>query len=203
MKAFTILIFVLFFLHSYPQTAADQVTLSIQDIKGYGEYESFAQESIQRLEQLLNSELFHDEFFNIKMTQTRGYDKTELLDLIFAANELRGNSGTKNTIDIRLRVMSIEKDGTNWMKNCMIDSKASTIGKEADSSGYTVTCQERIEIWAKNKNYGCMAGHIMHEYLHNLGFKHRFYSKRKSFVYKTGILVRNLVNGNSNVCPNE
>jgi hypothetical protein len=137
------------------------------------------------------------------MTQRKWNDKTELLNLIVSGKELRGNSNEKNTIDIRLRVMSLEEDSSGWMKNCIIDSDSGTIGKEADKSGYTVTCKERIKIWAKNKNYGCMAGHIMHEYLHNLGFKHEWYSKRKSFVYKTGNLVRYLINGSKKYCPTE
>jgi hypothetical protein len=201
MKFLNIIFFILIIFESYSQTTYDNVSIAIHDIKGYGEYEAFARESVKKLEEFLNSKEFENEFRNMRMTQTKRYDKTELLELIVSANEIRGNSESKNTMDIRLRVMSIEEDGADWMKNCVIASKAGTIGKEADKSGYTVTCKERIGIWAKNKNYGCMAGHIMHEYLHNLGFSHKFYSKRKSFVYKTGNIVRNSIQGSGNQCP--
>lgn len=201
MKQVCLIILILSSYKSYTQTSNKVVSIMIHDIKGYGEFESFAKESVRKLEALLNSKEFETKFNDLKMTQTKGYSKTELLNLILEAKELRGGSEKMNTIDIRLRVMSFDEDGSKWMENCIIGSKAGTIGIEADKTGYTVTCKERIEIWAKNKNYGCMAGHIMHEYLHNLGFKHKFYSKRKSFVYKTGNLVRNLIQGNDNKCP--
>lgn len=201
MKPFILFLSLLFCLTIYAQNSQKNVAIEIHEIKGYGEYENFAKISIEKLDSLLNSELFRVSFKKLKMTQKMGYTNSQLLNLIYNANELRGGSSEKNTIDIRLRVMSIEEDGKQWMDHCVIGSKAGTIGKEADSSGYTVTCKERIAIWAKNNNYGCMAGHIMHENLHNLGFKHRFYSKRKSFVYKTGVLVRNLIQGDTEPCP--
>lgn len=201
MKNITTLILTLLTIQCYCQVSQESVSIKIHDIKGYGQYEEFARKSVEKLQTLLNSESFKNEFTKTKMTQMGGYSKTELLSLIVQANELRGNSEGKNTIDIRLRTMSYEEDGERWMKNCAIGSRAGTIGKEADKSGYTITCQERIKIWAEHENYGCMAGHIMHEYLHNLGFKHKWYSKRKSFVYKTGDLTRNLINGNSKPCP--
>jgi hypothetical protein len=201
MKILPVILVFLTSFNSFSQTSHEAVSIQIHDIKGYGEYENFARQSVEKLETLLNSESFISEFSKLKMTQTRGYGKTELLSIITAAKELRGDSQEKNTIDVRLRVMSLEEDGQNWMENCIIGSNAGTIGKEADASGYTVTCKERIAIWAKNESYGCMAGHIMHEYLHNLGFKHRFYSKKKSFVYNTGNLVRKMINKNNESCP--
>ncbi len=203
MKKLTLVLIIISNINSYSQTDYENVSIKIHDIKGYGEYEEFARVAVDKLEILLNSKKFESEFEKAKMTQKKGNNNAELLYILVFAKELKGDSEEKNIIDIRLRVMSLEMDGTRWMENCVIGSDAGTIGKEADISGYTVTCKERIEIWAKNENYGCMAGHIMHEYLHNLGFKHRFYSKRKSFVYKTGILVRNLINGNKNSCPTE
>ena len=193
--------FILLLAFTFGQGFSQKTTIKIHDIKGYGEYEEFVRKSVEKLEKLLNSKEFEDEFKKTKMTQTKGNTKNELLNIIYAAKETHFDSGKKNTIDVRLRVMSLEEDGTRWIKNCVVGSKQGTIGKEADSLGYTVTCKERIKLWANNENYGCMAGHIMHEYLHNIGFKHKWYSKRKSVVYKTGNLVRILTNGNNESCP--
>jgi hypothetical protein len=126
----------------------------------------------------------------------------EILELIRTANELKGNSGAENVMDLRLRLMSLKKDGKKWMNNCEIGSKSGTIGKRS-TDGYTVTCPQRIKIWAKNENYACFAGHIMHEYMHNIGFSHHPPYKTKSAVYKTGYLVRNIIQGNNKKCPNE
>ena len=201
MKKLFTLLFAITISQIYSQNITNKVSIKIHDIKGYGAYEEFAKKSVEKLEELLNSKEFEDEFIKTKMTQRKGKNKKELLNSILAAKETSFDSGKKNTIDVRLRVMSLEEDGAKWMKNCVVGSKQGTIGKEADSLGYTVTCKERIKLWADNENYGCMAGHIMHEYLHNIGFKHKWYSKRKSVVYKTGNLVRILINGNNESCP--
>lgn len=179
---------------------AQNITVKVHEVKGYGEYEDFARKAAKELEKILNSPEFDKAFLQLKMTQRKRHSNERILQKIKDAKENHGDSEIPHVIDLRLRVMSLEEDGQKWMNNCELDSKAGTIGKD-NSTGFTVTCLQRIEIWAQNDNYACLAGHFMHEYMHNLGFSHFRWPKSKSAVYKTGYLVRDLLQGHNKRCP--
>ena len=78
MKKLFTLLFAITISQIYSQNITNKVSIKIHDIKGYGEYEEFVKKSVEKLEKLLNSKEFEDEFKKTKMTQTKGNTKNEL-----------------------------------------------------------------------------------------------------------------------------
>jgi hypothetical protein len=200
MKAYIFYFLLFFSLCTYAQDTI-KTKVIVHDIVGYGENEDFAREAIKKLENVINSKEFDSIFLKEPMTQLNNKTKEEILALIKLARENYGDSNIDNVMDLRLRVVNKKQDGRKWVRRCRLNSWAKTIGIEASKTGYTRTCKERLKLWKANKNYGCYAGHYMHEFMHNLGFSHTKKPKKSSVVYKTGIIVRNLINKNTSPCP--
>ena len=82
------------------------------------------------------------------------------------------------------------------MSNCVIkEDKTYTIGKEGNK-GVMVTCPQSIQQWyAEDSLIIKLSGHLFHEYLHQIGFRHMGFGKKKynSAVYLVGRLVSELV----------
>jgi hypothetical protein len=179
---------------------ARKIKIAVHDIKGYGEYEKFAREAIAKMEAAINSDEFGERLLRMKLKHRKGLSNRQILGKIMAAVEQFGESGEANTMDLRLRVMTLEEDGQNWMDNCAYKS---TLGKEANTTGYVVTCTETLRAWHAAGSHACLAGHYMHEFLHNLAvdFRHPYPYKYRSVVYQVGYLVRDMIQGNDNDCP--
>lgn len=111
-----------------------------------------------------------------------------LYEFIMLAREDRDNGGSDRVVDIRLRTMTRKDDGRYWIRKC----RKRTIGKEGGKKGFVVTCPQKLEDWMENDEIHRLVGHIMHEYMHHLGFKHPKAHKFQSAVYQVGYLVRDL-----------
>ncbi len=166
----------------------------VHSIRGYGDHEEFARKAAKVLEEVINRDAFRAFILAGEYKKKRGLEPQQIMEVLFRAHEnygRNGPTGTDGVVDLRLRTMTLEEDGERWMRNCRPGSSAGTIGKDGGPEGVMITCSERIEEWARTDDVASLAGHMMHEYLHLLGFSHRGLCKRKSLVYKLGYAVEN------------
>lgn len=191
MKNIIVIVFLILSLSTFGQ---QKVTVKLDSMVGYEGYETFANLSIQKLELVLNSERFKQKVFATKFTKTQGMSNQEIYDLIIKAHEVQGLGGNDNVVDLRIRTLTLEKDGEKWMRNCEPNSWAGTIGIDGQGDGVTAICPQRLKMWSEKNDYGSLAGHYAHEYMHILGFSHSGLNKRKSLVYKIGDIVEEVIN---------
>jgi hypothetical protein len=70
--------------------------------------------------------------------------------------------------------------------------KSDTIGYTYIGKLGTYTNRYFLAVWMKDPyGHAYLAGHLFHEYLHSVGFKHKF-TKKGTLVYKGGYLVRDM-----------
>ena len=174
-------------------------------IQGYGESEKFAKEVVFKLEAVINSQAFKDGLLSSKMTQAKKLSNIALYQRILAAHELKGpgkNKGENYVMDIGLRTLNLYDDESIWVnKRCAIGSASGTIGLEGGLDGITKICPQHLQRFKNNNKRAELGGHYMHEYMHILGFQHRWYSKYKSAVYRIGKLVEKIINENVDLIP--
>jgi hypothetical protein len=192
----TLLTFVACFpaIHVLPQPAEPRTSVAVHSIEGYGEHEAFARAAAERLEQVINSPLFQELVAQGGYGKRRGLEPKEILQRILNAHEVLGPGGTDGVVDLRLRTMN-ESDGARWMRNCEPGSRAGTIGKDGGASGVMVTCPYRLELWEKTNSVASLTGHMMHEYMHQLGFSHKGLWKRRSAVYRIAAIAAIVATG--------
>lgn len=184
------------------QTYGQQkVTVKLHLMIGYEGYEAFANSALQKLEDVINSETFMQEVLNGNFTETKELSNQEIYDLIIKAQEVQGPGGDDNVIDLRIRTMTLEQDGKQWMKTCELNSREGTIGIDGQADGVTAICPQRLELWGEKNYIASLAGHYAHEYMHILGFSHWDFNKRKSLVYKIGDIVEKLINEGDKELP--
>jgi hypothetical protein len=171
-----------------------KVMVRLHSMEGYEGHESFANLAIQKLEQVLNSEKFKQKVLSTKFTKTKGLSNQEIYDVIMKAREEQGEGGSDYIVDLRIRTITLDKDGEKWMRNCDPNSWAKTIGIDGKGDGVMAICPQRLNRWSEMNDYGSLAGHYAHEYMHILGFSHNGLYKRKSLVYKIGGLVEEIIN---------
>ncbi|UWX54349.1 hypothetical protein NYZ99_15540 [Maribacter litopenaei] len=192
-------------LFSQETANSNQTKIDVFFMKDYGESELFAKEVVSRLELVINSEAFRDSLLSTKMTRKGDISNNELYKRILAAHELNGPGkikGENYVMDIGFRTLNLNDDDPIWVnKRCVIGSKTGTIGLEGGIDGITKICPQHLQKFKKDNNKGGLGGHYMHEYMHMLGFRHRWYSKYKSAVYKIGNLVEKIINENIDLVP--
>jgi hypothetical protein len=171
----------------------DKVSVKLHDIKGYEGYTDFADQAIKKLEAVINSEKFRQEVLSGDFTKTNGLTNQEILNSILKAHEVEGPGGQDSVIDLRLRTLTLERDGSIWMKNCEIGSNAGTIGIDGNKDGIAAICPQHLKMWSDTGDVGALAGHYMHEYMHILGFSHSILYKSRTAVYKIGYIVRDTI----------
>ncbi len=169
------------------------VRVKLHSMTGYEGYEDFAKLAIQKLEMVINSNQFEQEILNGNFSKTNGYTNKQVFALIMNAHEIQGEGGQDSVIDLRIRTITLERDGKKWMKNCKIGSWAGTIGIDGQGDGETAICPQRLSFWKEQSNVASLAGHYAHEYMHILGFSHSGRRKSSSLVYQVGNIVERLV----------
>lgn len=186
-----VVVFILTSLSAAAQLArpANTVKVEIHSIEGYGEHGSFARAAGEKLQKVINSAEFQQRVRAGGYGKRNGLTPDEILQRILDAKEVQGPGGMDGVVDLRLRTMNLEVDGERWMANCELDSRARTIGKDGGASGITVTCPQRIEAWAAKNDLATLVGHLMHEYMHQLGFSHKRPGKWRSAVYRIGSIA--------------
>ncbi|HMI08362.1 MAG TPA: hypothetical protein VK528_12495 [Flavobacterium sp.] len=173
--------------------AAQKTTVVIQIMTDYGTHEAFAQQAVAKLEAVINSDEFKQAVLNASFTKTDGHSNQEIYEMIKKAHEVQGDGGADQVIDLRLRTITLEKDGKHWIKNCALSSWAGTIGIDGQGDGITAICPQRLELWAKTNDVAQLAAHYAHEYMHILGFSHRGIGKYRSVVYQIGNIIEAMI----------
>ncbi|MFD2935386.1 hypothetical protein [Spirosoma flavum] len=170
---------------------------------GYSNYEKFARLAVVKLEEVLNSDEFRKAVLSGNYIRTNGFSNKDLYEQIMKAHEVQGEGGEDKVIDLRLRTLSLDSDGSGWMKACDLNSRYGTIGIDGNRDGIAAICPQRLELWAKENSISELAGHYAHEYMHIIGFSHHKCLssqnwREKTFVYKIGNLVTELISNNGN-----
>jgi len=159
---------------------AQHVTVKIHSLEKYGPAErAYALQAAQMLERLINSDKFRD---TLRLVRYKGGENPQsVYDAIIKAKEIKApylDSTAEHVVDLWLRL-----DGTGL--NC----NGSSIGGDDGLGGYTNSCPNRIQCWAANDCVALMAGHLMHEYMHQLGYNHFGWGKTKKVPYVVGNVV--------------
>lgn len=160
---------------------------------GYTGHEDFAKLAGAKLEQALNSAAFRQAINSGAFTKTQGLNNQQLLEKVMLAREVDIN-GADSVVDLRVRTITAEVDGERWIRNCQIGSSAGTIGIDGGGDGITAICSSWLEKYHSHNDVASLAGHYAHEYMHMLGFSHRWPGKYRSFVYQVGNIVENIIN---------
>lgn len=189
-KKITIIICFCFGFHFF--YGQSNIRVKLHSCAGYDGYEDFAKLAIQKLEMVINSKQFEQAILNGKFSNTNKNTNKQIFSIIMSAHEVQGEGGEDGVIDLRIRTITLEKDGKKWMKNCQIDSWAGTIGIDGQNDGETAICLQRLRIWKEQSNIAALAGHYAHEYMHILGFSHSGGRKSSSLVYQVGNIVERL-----------
>lgn len=173
--------------------AQNKVTVKIHNFKNYEGYEQFATEACHRLEKVFNSDKFKQAVLKRKFTKTNGLTNQQIYETIMKAHEVQGDGGMDNCVDLRVRIITLEEDGSRWINNCKLDSHAGTIGIDGKGDGVTAICLERLKLWSGSNDYAQLAAHYAHEYMHIIGFSHKGLRKNRSLVYQVGNIVEELI----------
>lgn len=98
------------------------------------------------------------------------------------------------------KVMS-GQDAVNRVADFTLNFFVSLYYTRSKTIGYTTMSTARIYCnryyfsdWMRKKDYASLAGHLFHEYLHCVGFYHR-YGHRGTLVYEWGYLVGSIARG--------
>lgn len=139
------------------------------------------QKAFDALEHVLNSEEFKEAVINFKnkkgeraFASNDGKSNEEIYQLIMEGREtLQQNSPGEMNLYLKLY--------TNWFSRVI---------------GYTTPSVNTINMnWKYFRYYtpGDVAGNLMHEWLHKLGFDHRSASEHDSVPYAVGYLVEDMI----------
>jgi hypothetical protein len=153
---------------------SNKVKFEIHELKDFSnlEKEKF-HKAMSKCEVILNSEKFKNELLNLKLEQTEGKTNLQIYDeIMLGADKL--NKEADQDVDVYLTIYYSFK---------------STVGYTYPSTWRT---------WINRKFFskfdeGEIAGNVMHEYMHKLGYGHRTAKDHNSVPYAVGYLVRDLI----------
>lgn len=182
---------------------SQKISVKLHAIEGYGANAEFAQKAITALETVLNSAEFREGIKSMQAEKTRGYSPEKLYEVIMQAHEEnvpKDANATDGVVDLWVRTLDVNGKDAEWKKYCEKPSifGNQTIGIDGAGDGVMAICPSALDFWASKNDVASLAGHYAHEYMHVLGFDHaRFMSsqawREKTFVYKVGYLVRDLI----------
>lgn len=130
-------------------------------------------EAVEKTEQVLNSQEFHDELLKLKLTSTKGLSNQQIYEMIINGAEVL-DPIIDNEVDIFISM---------YYKNNKV-------------VGYTYSSVK--ETWLNSKFFKSsdsadIACNLTHEWLHKLGFGHKSAKEKTSVPYAVGYLVERLV----------
>jgi hypothetical protein len=179
-----------------------EVRLRVTD--DYAGLESFAREAAKAMEDVFNSEAFRKGVLARKYLMTNDLSNEQLYNAVMTAREKHDPQGTDGVVDLRVRVLQLDGKDSEYRDKCEIKSSGTrTTGVDGADSGIIGTCPQSLVLWSSRRDVARLAGHYAHEYMHNLGFSHRFplgtlgekKKKKKTFVYQIGYLVQSIAKG--------
>jgi len=152
----------------------DKLTFEIHGTKNFSEKErqKFAL-AIKKAEFELNSEEFKTAVLLYPFEQTNGKSNQEIYDMIMSGAD-KFNTMEDQDIDVQITLYY------SWKK---------TIGYTYPSTWAT---------WVNRRffskfNESQIAGNVVHEYMHNMGFGHKKASDHNSVPYAIGYIIRDLI----------
>jgi len=158
------------------------VDIELHELEGFNEAQRQFFVSAMRLKlQILSSQEFKDKFLGMSASEKNKHSQIEIYQ-----NLLNGKDHVTKQLDYDIDLA--------WALYGDKDQRSKTIGYTYKNNLKVYTHRFHYNNWM-NDPFGeaFLAGHATHEYFHNLGpgYIHR-YIKKRSLVYKTGFLVRQL-----------
>lgn len=153
---------------------SNRIKFEIHELNSFTELEKEKfHKTIIKTEEVLNSEKFKQELLNLKLEQTNGKTNEEIYNEIMSGAD-NFNKEVDKDIDVYLT---------------MYYSFKNTVGYTYPSTWWT---------WINRKFFssfdeGDIAGNVVHEYMHNLGYDHKTAKDHNSVPYAVGYLIRRLV----------
>lgn len=132
MKALTVLIPALMYVSVYGQI---RTTVMTHSKTGYEGFENFTNETARKLENAINSDKIKRQILDGEFGKTNGLTKQQVYEAIMLAHEIQGDGRQDHVVDLRLRVVSLEKDGKKWMRYCSPGSWAGTYRIDGGGDG--------------------------------------------------------------------
>jgi hypothetical protein len=156
--------------------------VKIEALNNFSEYEvAFLERTITLKEVVLESNEFKERFLKLRPTQNRGYSQQWIYHQIM--NGVSKRSECDNDLDFYLTLRDYESNRT--------------LASTSMHTGKISLNRYHYRLWMHSDATHKLAGTLMHEYCHSMGFIHRrnWFGKvdRKSVPYLTGYLVRDLV----------
>jgi len=140
---------------------------------------AFFVEAMKLKLKVLESEEFRHGLLNMEAAETKGMTQLEVYKLLFDGTDNRSKL-VDHDIDLFITLYG------------RANQKSSTIGYSYTSNIKIWTHRYYFSKWMTQRDgMARLAGHILHEVLHTMGFVHNG-PHSKSLVYKTGFLVRTL-----------
>jgi hypothetical protein len=138
-------------------------------------------EALEEAKKVINSSDFKDRAVNLPLEQTNGFSPLEIY------NKFISGADSFNT----------EEDGYIDVHITMYHSFKNTVGYTYPTTWFT---------WINRKffsrfDHAEIAGHVIHEYMHNVGFGHKSAGDKNSVPYAYGYLVRDMIRELSQVTP--
>ena len=160
------------------------ITFEVHGTKNFTEQErqKFSL-AIKKAEEVLNSEEFKDAVLIYPFDQANGTTNKEIYDMIMSGAD-KFNTMEDGDIDVQIE---------------MYYSFGRAIGYTYPSTWFTWINRK----FFKRFDHSEIAGNVVHEYMHNLGFGHRTAKDHDSVPYAIGYLVRDMVKGKEIVIPDE
>jgi hypothetical protein len=154
--------------------------IEIHDLKGFNSNETeFFRRSCELLIDVLQSEEFNDRFLAMDPRETNGMSQKQVYDLILSGKD-KHQDDADNDLDVI------------WELYGSSTKKSKTVGYTYGSTRRVWTHRWHLKKFMESDYPEArFCAHIGHETMHNFGFKHR-YIKKKSLVYRTGYLIREL-----------
>lgn len=158
------------------------ISIDVQGLKNFKPNERIKfKGAMSQLTTVLNSREFYTRMMNLKLEQTNGKSNKEIYDMIHSGAD-KFNRESDNDIDVHLTMYY------SWKR---------TIGYTYPSTYFT---------WINRKffrgfNEASVAGNVIHEYMHNLGFGHISAKDHDSVPYAIGYLVRDMIENGYDATP--
>lgn len=169
-----------------PISKRNLVSFDTNELVNFDEQQyKFLIDALNLQKKVLNSQEFAVRFLSLKCRQKELNGMPQTLKEIY--NGII--SGSNN-------ISKIEDFDLDYSITLYESSNTSTLGSTSMSTGKIRTNKAVFNRWMKNGNYASLASHLFHEYLHSMGYLHKwdFGRKRQSMVYRAGYLMRDMVN---------
>lgn len=153
---------------------SNYITIEIHGTKNFSkEEEKKFSKAVYGIHTIINSAEFKDRFLSLPLEQTNNMSPIEIYQLFMSGKD-KFNKVEDKDIDIYIT---------------MYYSWKNTIGYTYPSTWFTWINRKYFSRFSRAE----IAGNIIHEYMHNLGFNHRKPTDYMSVPYATGYLVRDMI----------